>query len=93
MSRYPEEDELEKIKEWPIDDFDGWMQFVQSIWAYKDYIHEDDGVWHVATGGWSGNEEIISTMRSNFVLWSLYWESSHRGGKYIFKTREAQDRE
>lgn len=36
-----------------------------------------------ATGGWSGCEEVISTMEQNHAL--MYaWESSHRGGLYVF---------
>lgn len=36
------------------------------------------------TGGWSGNESVITAMKQN-PLWHLLWDSSHRGGKHILK--------
>ncbi len=39
----------------------------------------------LATGGWSENEEIIMMMKQNFVLWSLSWVESQRGGLYKFE--------
>ena len=91
MARYPEDDELEKIRTWPMEDFDGWMKFIQSIWAYEDYIDEEDGVWYVSTGGWSGNEEIIQAMRTNeSYLWIFHWVSSRRGGHYVLATNAAK---
>jgi hypothetical protein len=36
------------------------------------------------TGGWSGNEEVITAMKQN-PLWRLLWESSYRGGKHVLR--------
>ena len=36
------------------------------------------------TGGWSGNEEVITAMKQN-PLWHLLWDSSYRGGKHILR--------
>jgi len=41
-------------------------------------------VWAYHTGGWSGNEAIISTL-SQFPLWSVYLERYDAGGHYYFK--------
>lgn len=38
-------------------------------------------VWYVATGGWSGNEEIIDALESTH-FWMRYWHSITRGGGY-----------
>lgn len=39
---------------------------------------------YMATGGWSGNEDIINAMSKN-IFWALYWQESKRGGGYTFK--------
>lgn len=38
---------------------------------------------YMATGGWSGNESIVSALQRSF-FWFAYWESSQRGGAYTF---------
>ena len=45
----------------------------------------------MATGGWSGNESIISSLQDNIMFWSMYWESSHRGGLFIFRIPKKND--
>lgn len=42
---------------------------------------------YMATGGWSGNESIISHLERSF-FWFAYWESSRRGGAYTFHVPE-----
>ena len=50
----------------------------------KATITENPPTLTVATGGWSGCEEILSETYG--TLWRiLYWESSHRGGLEVFK--------
>ena len=89
---YPEEEDLEKIKEWKFDDFVGWMEFIKSIWWVPAWgWSEDEGIYSISTGGWSGNESIISAMHHNFALWGIHWHNHRAGGHYEFKTREALD--
>lgn len=38
---------------------------------------------YLATGGWSGNEEMISALQHSF-FWFSYWEMSKRGGAFTF---------
>lgn len=40
------------------------------------------------TGGWSYNEGIITAMEANVVIKTMFWESSHRGGKHIYIFRK-----
>lgn len=83
---YPDEQELERIKTWPINDAKGLFAFVEKIWTYGNYLSEpDDGYWEISTGGWSGNEDIIEAMQANLGFWSLNWLESRRGGHYKFK--------
>lgn len=91
---YPTDAELERVKTWPCDDFAGLFAYLQDVWWYPDGLWEGvaDGAhqWHFATAGWSGNEEIVATMRQNRLLWALHWESSHRGGKHVFSKEVAE---
>jgi hypothetical protein len=88
---YPEEQELERIRTWSIDDPLGLMEFVKSLWAYVDagywtqYLMKDGtSQFQISTAGWSGNEEIIEVLQENVVFWMMYWQSSKRGGHYEF---------
>ncbi len=87
---YPHEQSLRLIKEWPHDRFDELMEFVESLWRYADwgFSRKAGDEYHLSTGGWSGNEEIISALAGNGVFWSMCWESSRRGGHHIFKVRK-----
>lgn len=84
---FPADETETAIKEWDVKDKTGWMEYIREAWN-----HDYGRIWNVndcirmATGGWSGNEAIIVAMQQNFVLWSLLWESSHRGGLYVFRT-------
>jgi hypothetical protein len=88
---YPTEAELEEIKTW--DYTKGWHELLRrvvSIWWGGEYYFAQHGEhhWCVSTCGWSGNEEIIEALQSNYLFWSLCWVSSRRGGHYIFKVPE-----
>lgn len=88
---YPTEEALERLRKWDVqkDGVQAALDFAQSLWYYPDRFWreaatDDFGtlVWryHVSTGGWSGNEEVIHAMRENFILWSLTWVQHRRGG-------------
>ncbi len=86
---YPTEDELEKIEKWSVsslEDFHCFMAYINSIWTYADcgYWSQKGNVYSIATAGWSGNEDIVSSMKKNVIFWLIYWQQSTRGGKYIF---------
>ena len=91
MPDYPTEDELARVRAWPIDDPRGWLEYCRSLWAYPDYWPEDD-LAHASTGGWSGNEEIIGAMQdAHFgILWHMVWEQTRRGGHYTFDLTRAK---
>lgn len=95
---YPTEDELAKLRDWPAEDIPGWFAYVKSIgnyWPSETFgWHESDGVdellgrpchiWHISTGGWSGNEKIISEMEKHPIWW-MTWHQHTRGGHYEFR--------
>ena len=94
---YPTDDELKRIKEWPIsEDYAEWFDFIRSCWWAADWgWYEEDAhdelfnrqVKHysISTGGWSGNESIIEAMQENGIVWIMTWVQSSRGGHYIFE--------
>lgn len=98
---YPTADALWCVMHWPWDDSAGWFKFIESIWWMADWgWHEkiaadwdDKDVlqYHIATGGWSGNESIIEYMQKNTMLWHLTWVQSRRGGGYIFEKKVFED--
>lgn len=82
---YPSVDTKRAIKKWDFRDASGWLQYIREAWDHRrGEIWEENGRLYMTTGGWSGNEEIISAMSENLVLWGMFWESSHRGGLDVF---------
>lgn len=58
-----------------------WM----ASWGWSEEDFEEGKRYQISTGGWSGNESLISALRGNFIFWSLSWVQSRRGGHYIFE--------
>lgn len=88
---YPTEEELKSIREYDIikcgtKDF---LQLISNTWKHSYGTMEVLGKrkikLYLATGGWSGNEDIIGAMQENIVFWSFFWQRSERGGAYWFK--------
>lgn len=88
---YPTEDELQRLRDWPLNDPRGWLEFARSLWWMQDWgWPELEG--EVSTAGWSGNEEIIDAMQDAHMglLWHQVWESTRRGGHYMFAFRSGR---
>jgi hypothetical protein len=82
---YPNDDELKKISTWKHeDDFEKLMQYVLSLWWHAGMCTVSGGEYTLITGGWSGNEDIISAMQKNYMFWAMWWKSSNRGGRHVF---------
>jgi hypothetical protein len=86
---YPTDEELQQLRDWDFNDMRGWFDFAQSIGNYWPDDHfwseEPPGTFHISTGGWSGNEDIISAMSDNFICWTQTWKVHRRGGHYEFE--------
>ena len=83
---YPTNETELAIKAWDFRDVDGWLAYIREAWNHHyGRMWEENGMIKMATGGWSGNESITHSMRENYILWSLLWESSHRGGLEVLR--------
>ncbi len=72
----------------------GLIKLVYNCWSYdypyrSYYLNEkgDTYVVDLATGGWSGNESLITNLQWNSLFWSLNWFYSQRGGKHQFHVK------
>jgi len=83
---YPTEETLRTIEAWDYEYIPGWLAYVREAWD-TNYGRAciANGFLKLATGGWRGNEVIVQAMRKNFILWTLTWESSHRGGLEVLR--------
>ena len=86
MSDYPTDEQLYKIENWPLENMIGLAKYVVDVWNV-DYgmvdLLRETGTMTLITGGWSGNEEILSALEKN-MFWSLFWKASYRGGRVEF---------
>ena len=75
-SGYPDEEELERVKKWNVNkaNFDEFMEYIKSIWRWPEFVKKVENRYVLVTGGWSGNESIISAMRMNCTFWLMYWQ-------------------
>lgn len=94
MFQYPTEDDVEEIKKFSghFDNREYTVELsellakLKEIWCPSDLvkINTDDNTLELHTGGWSGNEEILSYALQSSMFWVLCWEKSERGGHYYF---------
>ena len=83
---YPDDEELERIRMWPSEDLLGLLAFVEARCRYADWGWRRRGsTYRVSTFGWSGNESLIGALQANWTFWVLCWQSSRRGGHYLFR--------
>jgi hypothetical protein len=82
---YPPEEFLEQLQNAPYEDFHAIMASIKPHWEFSEWGWKQDGdIYYLSTGGWSGNEEIISALQQNTMFWLMYWMRESRGGHYIF---------
>ena len=97
---YPLPETLKRIQEWEIKepkDCLGLIAYVEQLWIYPSYFTAHarrvrpwkhgrlQRRYEISTGGWSGHEDIIEAMQSNWIFWALAWYSHRTGGHYEFR--------
>lgn len=90
---YPTDKTIETIENYSHED--GYQRLMENIAPLFDgygrcEYRSVDGVWEIATGGWSGNEDIIGALKENTLFWLICWNLSKRGGYYEFKCRNIE---
>jgi hypothetical protein len=92
---YPEQHELNRIKNWDFRDIFSLIDFVASRWNWQDwgvkkywdkdkYSKSEILKVEFHTGGWSGNEDLINALLENRLV-CIWYESWRRGGHYYFE--------
>lgn len=102
---YPTPEALDYIKNWSTNSsiievktgkffgkgkFDELIEYIKTIWTYKDAIEYENGLLEIHTYGWSGNEEIIEELKHT-DLWLLKFRCERTGGHYYFKVTDEND--
>ena len=88
--RYPLDASIQTIKDWYHTK--GWNRLIEYCKpAFEFYgrceYRTEDMTWEIATGGWSGCEDVIGALRGNTMFWMICWKMSRRGGYYEFETK------
>ncbi len=89
---YPTEEELKTIQEWDCSTYDkrvSLAEYICKLWHWSDWATltgKRVKTLRLATGGWSGNESIVSSLHDNFIFMTT-WIKSERGGLTIYKIR------
>ena len=93
MDQYPTRQDLDLVKKYggtwatggPPINIPNLLDCLKNIWWHSEYLmaHEENTL-ELHTGGWSGNEDIIETLKQT-VFWDIYWLKSVRGGHHYFE--------
>ena len=90
MGHYPSEPVLHFLSCVPIDKYgiEKVLDVIEGEWEFADvcFVKKKKGAsisLELHTGGWSGNEEIISALEQNVAFWARMYKSQ-TGGHYWF---------
>ena len=90
---YPTDEELDQIEKYFVNGYEACeclCKLAADLWHWPEFASRNEtGLWTFVTGGWSGNESIITSLHRNTMFWMLYWQSSERGGRHRFGKIEA----
>ena len=90
MDEYPTDEQLSFIEKFDLtkNNVLELLEYIENIWWMPDWGYNIKGKrilkLELHTGGWSGNEDIIRSLQTNFIFWSMYWVKHIRGGHYYF---------
>ena len=99
---YPTTDTVKALELWPHEDIAAALDFVKAIWHWSEAATHDlsaheaailranpgERYLRLATGGWSGNEELVAALQANVMLHMLAWRLSAHGGLHIYQYPE-----
>ena len=97
---YPTAAAERRIRQWDGMDADNCLDFVASLWKWPDWgvsrtlkpeeallVHAEEGDHYLrfATGGWSGNEDLLVALDANLLVTMFTWRLSAAGGLHIYQ--------
>lgn len=94
MNGYPDETILKKIETWDGKDSQEMIAWIYEAWNHdygdiqEKYINPAQTIYTLITGGWSGNEDVMSAIYKNRLFDALYWQKSERGGKHVYEVKK-----
>ena len=84
---YPTEESLEYVRKFPLTadrkKIEELLRDIMEAWMYSDRAQEKNGLWVFSTGGWSGNEDLLSALFSSPLWNSLAWNSISLSGGFL----------
>ena len=93
---YPTEELLDYISRLSPLEHDPFeiAEYINECWHWNNmsrWINRNshEGCWTISTGGWSGNESIISALRKS-LWWMCYWYQERAGGHFWFKIKRLE---
>jgi hypothetical protein len=94
LADYPTDEELQALEDYrgPAE---GMLDLLRPIWHWgirDEWVTRNGSRLYLATGGWSGNEDIIDALQHNWAWWAINWHKSMGGGAFWFRF-DSQDRE
>ena len=96
LDGYPTEETLEIIKQWDMNPstMKDLMAFIASAWHWNDMARETSpGLWVFATGGWSGNESLLTALQQSKAWQILSGDSLYLPGGMLIVAITAKARE
>ena|ERR1035437_9177072 len=85
---YPTDETLQVIEKWEATDWPGLMDYLHEAWHDNGRFSLQNGHLELATGGWSGNEEILGALKKNRKFHALHFKSVERGGLAKYQRTE-----
>jgi len=79
---YPTEHTEKAIRDWPIERAAELPAYMATAWnrTYGRVEETQPGLWVFATGGWSGNESVLSAAHESIAWAVLAWQSVYLAG-------------
>lgn len=97
---YPTEAQEDVIRRWGMEDGrpatpETWaslLDYVKSLWwnpnwGWSEFDDGNERHYIVSTGGWSGNEGLVSALESNPLFGTFCFEANYRGGHYHWRVQ------
>lgn len=80
LDDFPTDEQLETIEHWDVNDIEGCLRYIGSLWHTCGRWKEGNGFFVFATGGWSGNEALLGALKASDIWPIILWDSLYIPG-------------